>query len=480
MDSIKNKFKKIPLEARASIAYTLCSILQNSLAFITLPLFTRLLTTEEYGQYSIYSSWSAMLGIFLTLNLQLGSFSKAMVKFEKTRNQYIASIQGIALVLSVMFLALYLPFSRYWNKLFDLPTEIMLLMVVEILSSMAIALWSGKKRFELKYKGIVAVTLLTSLLAPLAAYLMVINSQEKGYARIFGYSGVTVVIGLFFFLYNLVKGKDIYQKEYWKYALGFNLPLIIYYISQVIFNQSDRIMINHYCGKGEAAMYSVAYSLALVLTFVLNAINNSYVPWLYQKIKERNIEENKKISIMIAILMAVLLQGVIWIAPEFIEIMAGSSYRAAIWVVPPVATSVLLLLYTQLFVSVLFYFEEKKLLVYGSFFSAALNIVLNIIFIPMFGFVAAGYTTLISYIAFAVCNYFAMLWAIRDEQWIKNAHSISGLLLLFVTFVVLSFVAQLLYDIMLVRYAIILCVFVCILIKHRLVIKVIRNIFNMN
>ena len=198
MDSIKNKLKKIPLEARASIAYTLCSILQNSLAFITLPLFTRLLTTEEYGQYSIYSSWSAMLGIFLTLNLQLGSFSKAMVKFEKTRNQYIASIQGIALVLSVMFLALYLPFSRYWNKLFDLPTELMLLMVVEILSSMAIALWSGKKRFELKYKGIVAVTLLTSLLAPLAAYLMVINSQEKGYARIFGYSGVTVVIGLFF------------------------------------------------------------------------------------------------------------------------------------------------------------------------------------------------------------------------------------------------------------------------------------------
>ena len=479
MINIKKRLNKIPFEAKASIAYTISSILQNSISFITLPLFTRLLTKEEYGQYSVYASWCAVLVIFLTLNLQFGSFSKAMIKYENTRNQYIASIQGIALLLSGLFLVIYLPFSKYWNKLFDLPTEIMILMVAEILANMAISLWSGKKRFEYKYKSIVVVTLVISFLAPLSAYLMVINSQEKGYARIIGCSAVTVVIGFFFFVYNIIKGKKIFQKEYWKYALNFNLPLLIFYISQVIFNHSDRLMINHFCGKGKAAMYGVAYSLALVLTFVLNAVNNSYVPWFYQRIKDKKVEDNKKISIVITILMAILLQGVIWITPEFIGIMAGKTYLDAIWVVAPVATSLLLLLYTQLFANVLFYFEEKKLLIIGSFLAAVLNIVLNIIFIPMFGFVAAGYTTLISYIVFAICNYFAMLWAIRDVQWIKKAYSISGLIIVFFAFIILSVVAQLLYDMVLVRYTVIVLVLAFLLLKHQFVIKTIREILNL-
>ena len=53
----KIKDKMLPVEVKASTAYTICSILQRSLSFITLPLFTRLLTTEEYGQSTVYNSW---------------------------------------------------------------------------------------------------------------------------------------------------------------------------------------------------------------------------------------------------------------------------------------------------------------------------------------------------------------------------------------------------------------------------------------
>ena len=39
-------------------------------------------------------------------------------------------------------------------------------------------------------------------------------------------------------------------------------------------------------------MYGVAYNLAMFLTFVLNAINASYVPWIYEKIKDNKSSEN--------------------------------------------------------------------------------------------------------------------------------------------------------------------------------------------
>lgn len=220
----------------------------------------------------------------------------------------------------------------------------------------------GKNRFEFKYKSVVVVTLLTSILSPVIAFILVSLVSEKGYARIFGYAIVNILIGFILFIYNSQKGKHFYNKEFWKYAAGFNIPLLVYYLSQVVFNQSDRIMISHIAGTSDAAMYGVAYNLAMFLTFVLNAINASYVPWIYEKIKDNKSSENQTISLMLAILMGLMILCVIWYAPEIIVIMAGEQYKAAIYVVAPVAMSLFLLLYCQFFINVEFYYEEKRCL----------------------------------------------------------------------------------------------------------------------
>ena len=327
VNKIKKRYNEIPLTVKVSTSYAVCSILQKCLSFITLPLFTRLLTTEQYGQYTIYSSWSGILMIFLTLNLAYGSFQTAMVKFEEKRNEYITAIQGICLILSCLFLVIYLPFRDLWNKLFELPTIFVLLLVSEIFFSTATSLWMGKNRFEFKYKSVVAVTLLTAVFSPVMAYILVGLTSEKGYARIVGYAGVNIIVGIIIFILNVKKGKKFFNKEFWKYALGFNIPLLAYYLSQVIFNQSDRIMISHITSTSDAAMYGVAYNLAMILTFVLNAINGSYVPWLYGKIKKNNAQDNKSISLILIMLMGLIILCVIWYAPEIILIMAGTTCK---------------------------------------------------------------------------------------------------------------------------------------------------------
>ena len=63
-------------------------------------------------------------------------------------------------------------------------------------------------------------------------------------------------------------------------------------------------MIDHICGTDKAGIYGVAYTLGTMLLFVLNAINNSYVPWFYQKIRDGKGYENKSIATGIALLMA--------------------------------------------------------------------------------------------------------------------------------------------------------------------------------
>lgn len=462
-----SKWDSIPQTVKISIAFTICSILQRCLSFITLPLFTRLLTPTQYGQFTIYSSWTGILSLLLTLNLAYGSFSTAMVKYEDRRDEYISSIQGICLVLTALFLMIYLPLRKYFNALFELPTFLVLVMVLEVLGTTSIQLWSGKKRFEFKYKSVVAQVLAASLLSPILAYILVCSTEEKGYARILGYSAVTILIGGFLFSLNLIRGKKLYCREFWKYAFGFNIPLLAYYLSQTIFNQSDRIMISHISGTDKAAVYGVAYNLAMMLTFVLNAINTSYVPWFYGKIKEHKQKENQVISLLLAGMMALLLLAVIWYAPEIILIMAGNQYQEAIWVVAPVSMSVLLLFYAQLFINVAFYYEEKKALVGASIGAALVNIVLNALLIPVYGFVAAGYTTLLSYLIFAFANCLAMRKILRQRNIEDTAYNYRMLLLILVGFMAAGFLGVALYAHLISRIAITLIVLAIIVVNSK-------------
>lgn len=476
VNNLRQKWNQIPLTVKVSVAYAVCSILQKCLSFLTLPLFTRLLTTEQYGQYTIYSSWSGILTIFLTLNLSAGSFQTAMIKYEGKRSEYISSIQGVCIVLSCVFLIIYLPFNGIWNRIFELPTFLVLLMVSEIFFVTSTHLWMGRCRFEFRYKSVVAVTLFISIISPVLTFILVSCTAEKGYARIIGYALINILVGLSIFIYNIKNGRKLFNKEFWSYALRFNIPLIVYYLSQTVFNQSDRIMISHMSGTGDAAVYGVAYSLAMVLTFVLNAINSSYVPWMYEKIKEGRGEENKTVSIAIVVLMGLMILCVIWFAPEIILIMAGKKYEAAIYVVAPVAMSLLLLFYCQLFINVEFYYEEKKMLVYGSVGAAILNIVLNYFLIPLFGFVAAGYTTLASYIVFALSNYYSMRLVLKRRNLPDNMYDYKALIWLFIVFMIVGFVGVALYGNLLARIIVALFVLVLMILNRNKFIVALKSI----
>lgn len=476
MTSIIDKWRKMPATVKASVAYAVCNILQKCISFITQPFFMRMLTTEQFGEVTLYGTWSGILTIFLTLNLAYGSFATAMVKFEKDRDGYISSVQGINVYLTLIFLVIYLPLSKQFNIVFELPTPIMLLMIAEIMAVNSWTLWTGKKRFEYKWKAIVVLTLINSMLSPLLGFLIVLNVEQRGLGRIVGFAAVSVIMGVVLFAVNALRGKKTLNKEYWEYALRFNIPLIAYYLSQTIFNMSDRIMISHLINKDAAGVYGAAYMLAMILTFVLNAINNSYEPWFFSQLKEGKHNENRSVSLAIALLMSLLLCGIIWFAPEVIWIYAGEQYGDAVYVVLPVAMSVLLLFYSQLFINVEFYFERKKELVWASIGSALINIVLNWFLIPRYGIVAAGYTTFVSYIVFVLCNYVAMKKILKQENIKGDMFDYKKLILLLAAFCTLSAIGALLYGYLWIRIVVAAAVLIAMIVKRNYFIDMYRKI----
>jgi O-antigen/teichoic acid export membrane protein len=123
IELIKKKYNAIPAPVKASIWFTICNVLQKGISMITVPVFTRLLTTDQYGVYSVYQSWYSIITVFATLNLYYGVFNNGMIKYKDDRDRFTSSMQGltttITLALFVVYLVamdsgiIYLTFQRY-------------------------------------------------------------------------------------------------------------------------------------------------------------------------------------------------------------------------------------------------------------------------------------------------------------------------------------------------------------------------------
>ena len=59
------KYKNASLPLKAAFWFSVCSIIQQAVNFLTVPLFTRILSSEEYGIWTLYQSWQSILNIIV-------------------------------------------------------------------------------------------------------------------------------------------------------------------------------------------------------------------------------------------------------------------------------------------------------------------------------------------------------------------------------------------------------------------------------
>ncbi|WP_423740969.1 lipopolysaccharide biosynthesis protein, partial [Enterococcus cecorum] len=136
--------------------------------------------------------------------------------------------------------------------------------------------------------------------------------------------------------------------------------LIPHYLSGVILNQSDRLMIQYFSGTSDVAIYSLAYSVGMIINIFTASINSSFVPWTYQTYKNRDFRKIKKISLQLTILVAIITFIPVVLAPEVISLMGSASYKNAAWIVPPIAIAAYFNFVYSLFSNIEFYYANGK------------------------------------------------------------------------------------------------------------------------
>lgn len=453
---LKNKYQSVSAPVKASFWFLFCGFLQKGISMLTTPIFTRIMTEKAYGQSSLYNSWYNIIFIIVSFELAAGVYTRGLIKNKEKADAFSSSLLFLSTVSVIIYTGIYLVFHNALNKLTGLSTYMMVMMIIEMWSTIAYQFWSNRERVAYRYKKLVALMITFTLLRPIAGVIAVLSVSEQYQfeARITATTLVNLV--LFFGLYVSImkKGRMTFNKEYWKYALSFNLPLIPHYLSQVILNQSDRIMIGKYCDSAAVGYYSVAYSLAMVMQIFNSSVSATMNPWIYRSIKNENYKRIEQISYTILAVIAGLNFVMVALGPELLKIMAPGSYYAAVWVIPPVTVSVYFMFLYNLFATFEYYYNKTRWVMYASVIGAAANIVLNAIFIPRFGFVAAGYTTLVCYVLYAFMHYLFMKKACGIYLNGRRIYKLRIIMLIGLLLIIGSACMLLLYRHMLIRYAV--------------------------
>ena len=409
MLKVINKYKNLPITVKTSLIYVICNILQKGIAFIAVPIYTRIVPSEQYGLYSLYQSWDSILSIFLTLQMWSYSYSKGMIKYEGNKDKFTTSLCGLSFVLTTVGLLIYTIFRKKFLFFSGLTYSIMLLMFLDIYLRPSFEYWCARQRFEYDVKKYAIVGVVLAVITPIISIFLVwLLKEEKGTALVAGKVLSAAPFYLAVFINILKRNRRIYDKDIWRYALSFSLPLIPHFLSTVILAQSDRIMIGRMCNHSDVAIYSVAYSIAAVMLIFNSAIMDSIIPWTYQHLRKKDIRNLPWISNLSLLIISLLNIAIILVAPELVAIVAPSEYYKAVYVIPPVAASNVFIFMFNLFANIEYFYEKTYFVSIASCIAAATNIILNFIFIRRFGFVAAGYTTLICYIIYALAHYVFM------------------------------------------------------------------------
>ena len=386
-----NNYKK------AGTCYFIGNIFNKGIAFLTVPIFTRILSTSDYGVVTTYNSWIGILSMILGFAIHM-SVRMAVVDYKEKLDDFMSSIILFTTLTSLVITG----FTVGVIKLFNLGGNILLVVIcmLQAYAAATIEDYSTYLMMKYQYKSRTALMILPNLLSVILSIVVIKFVLESNLyiGRIVPTALITFAFGVGIALVVFRKGKIRIEKEYIKYAMAISAPLILHGIALNILSQSDRIMITSLADSSQTGIYSLIYNFSMIATVITTTLEGVWVPWFINKLKDERRDRINTIAKDYIHLMTYAMVALTLVAPEIVKIIANKSYWEGISIIPPVILANYIIFAYSLYVNIEHFHKKTPYITLNTIIAAVSNIILNFIFIPKYGYVAAAYTTLVSYL----------------------------------------------------------------------------------
>lgn len=376
--------------------YTVGNILVKGISFFLLPVFTSLMTTRDYGIYSIYASYLSIFEVVILLGM---SATVRIAKYTDDLDfeEYISTITKIPLILMGIFIIIINIYFIFNVELFSMRQELWNCLLITSTSSAILQIISARLVIEGRY-GMYMLYSVGNTLANVGLSLLlcytVYQINDMYMARVIG-SMIPNIIFAIVFSIAFVK-KSFINTKLLKMSLQWGIPLLIHTTATVIFVQVDRILIKIFSGYENAGIYSIAVTVVAIPMVLQTSFESAWAPWFYEKLKNKEYTSICKVNNGYIFIFAIIIAEFMIVSPEIIHWFTNEAYWEGVYSLIPLSMGIFIEVLYCITVNIEYYNKKTWMITQGTLIVLFLNVFLDILFIKLFGYIGAAYGTIIS------------------------------------------------------------------------------------
>jgi O-antigen/teichoic acid export membrane protein len=394
--------------------YAVGMMLLRGLNFLLLPLYTRILTGEDYGIIAVVTTFSSLL-IFL---LPLGVHNALAKTYHdsKSNDERKAAIwtHWVAMLATAGALAVgfdlagahviphlmpgipFHPFFRLaiWGAFFQLP--------IQFLYNVFIVR-------EQASRYVAAATTVSLLTLALVIYFVVIRRQGA-YGYVLGTTLGAAICGIMCSAVTLRMAKCHFRRELVVPMLALGLPLVPHLTAGWLLELSDRFLLKRFVSLEDVGLYSVGYQIGMLISVAVACFVNAWNPFLLQRLQQPTDETNRGLARLVTYYLVAVgwcALGLIVFAPQAVWMMTSPDFHDASRIVPWVVMGQLCSAMYVIASSLLFAKGKSWVLPAATITAGAANVTANLWLVPQYGYIAAAWTTFGSYIIMLAITWWA-------------------------------------------------------------------------
>ncbi len=416
-------FKEILKHGRNYLAANLAT---KALAFISIPIYTRLLSTEEYGVVSIFLGVAGILGSVMALSMDR---SISRYYFDQKSLDDFKQFNGTSLILSIIaFLLnslLLLIFAENFGNKVGLEKNVVYLLIPFTLINI-IGLMFEQINGAQKQSKIIAITSLYRVYVGFALSILFILlfSSYKDFGLIYGQIIAGILISIYWIKKITPFFKLKFNRSYIKYIFTYSVPLIPYALSGVIIEQFGKIAIGNSVSISNAGFYTLAASIGGLVSIVIGVTHQAWNPYYMEYMNSKNYKQLDSDFIKIFKLTIATALFITCFGHEIGLLLAKKEFTESLYLIPIFTIGYIFYQLSYTFLRNFGYSKSTQYMTVTVLISGISNVLLNLILIPRFGELGAALSFVAAYIIMTI-----LAWAINTFLVKLHATSIKLLYL---------------------------------------------------
>jgi O-antigen/teichoic acid export membrane protein len=403
--------------------YLIASIATSALAFISIPIYTRLLEPEDYGVVSIFMGIVSLLASVMALSTDR---SVSRYFFDQKDQDDFKRFVGTSSILAFGFFVinsiLLFVFAEEFGKIVRLDKEVVYLLIplsgINIIGLTFEQIYGPLKRSkEIAISSVARVFIGFGF----SVALIIVFKNDKFYGQIMGQiiAGLCIV----FFWLRLIKPffNWSFDASYIKYIFTYSVPLIPYALSGVIIEQFGKIAIGGSQGLSQAGFYNLALTVSSIVNIAIGVTHQAWNPYYFEYMNSKNYKQLDKDFIRIFKLTILVAFGVACFGKEIGLLLAKKEFSGALYLIPIFTIGYIFSQLSFAYIRNFGYTKKTQYMTLTILVSGISNVVLNVFLIKSLGELGAAISFVLSYIimtvlAWLINTYFVKLHSTPMKQ----------------------------------------------------------------